>query len=214
MPLIQPGPQKTSPSRFSLRSDSFRLLVRYPTAAPSRTQVQHLRNPNPIHTRALRVGKGELGRDIRPTSSEWIQFMADIETQSAETSTTETDSTQDKPISDRALEQSEQIKDVIGFGIGIIQGILFIVFLTPVVLLSMLLRRVLPPLGLIALVLGALFITGLWVVPGQLMDPVTHSEQVSATGNALLTFGGGGIAMIIVGGLLDDFIERYFSQKD
>lgn len=140
--------------------------------------------------------------------------MADIDTPPSDSRSSEPESVNPSSVMDRSYHQAKEIADFASSGFGLFGGIVFAIVFTPLVLLGMLLRRVLPLLGVLAIGAGILVLGGVWLVPELFMDSVTHSAKVATAGNVVLVFIGGGIGMVILGGVIDELLERYFPEKE
>lgn len=140
--------------------------------------------------------------------------MADIDTPPSDPRSSEPESMNSGSVVDRSYDQAKEIAEFVSGGFGLFGGIVFAIVFTPLVLLGMVLRRVLPLVGVFAIGVGILILGGVWFVPELFMDTINHSAKVATAGNVVLVFIGGGIGMVVLGGLIDELLERYFPEKE
>lgn len=127
--------------------------------------------------------------------------------------TTEPPSTDERaedtqPLADRAFEHGKHVYEGAVTVIVSVVLVACLVIALPLALIGMVLRRLLPIVGLLALISGVVVLGGIWAVPEQILDPVTQRRQIAATGRAIVMFFGTGIGAILVGAAIDEAFER------
>lgn len=134
--------------------------------------------------------------------------MADIGDQSGGSSSADDRADETQPLVERAVKQAGHMYSGV---VTIIMGVFAIVLLVvsfPLIIVGLILQKLLPIVGFVAILFGIIGLGLIWIVPGQVIDPVTHSSQLRATGRVILWYFVGGFGAFYLAGFIDRVFER------